>query len=565
MLKIFKNSAWFWEAVVYNKKIYYQIFLASFFINLFAISSAFYVMTVYDKVLPNSAFSSLIGLTIGMVLVHFFDFIVKLLRSYFIDIAGQKLDDVVAERLYTKISKHSSQTLGTGSQTVSTIREFDNFRDFFTSTSMVLFIDLPFMLIFIVILWLIGGWVALVPTLIIPLVIIVAALIQPNLRAMADGELKSKQSKLGILIELLSGHESVRTIVGDNFLKNKWVNAVKEQNKVGVVQKVFANFSSTFAQTAVASSQTFIIFFGVYLIAATNLTTGALIACVILSGRTLAPLVQLGQIMTKINSAIASFKKIDELMSVVAKDETFDEDNVSKITKGKIQIKDFNFSQGDKTILKNINLKINHGEKIGIVGPVGGGKSTLIKTLVGYHPVEIGKIIIDDFDINNIESTELRNAISYVPQSIHLFTGRIQDNIVAGMDNCSNEDIIDAAKKANAHEFISALPGGYSAEIKESANNLSGGQKQKIGLARAFIRKPFISIFDEPTNSLDNETEEIIAKHMREDYNEQTLIIASHKASLLSFVDRVIVVADGTIVADGPREQIIQQKPTVSQ
>tara|TARA_B100001559_G_scaffold321004_1_gene335463 strand:- start:1205 stop:2902 length:1698 start_codon:yes stop_codon:yes gene_type:complete len=557
---------WFWEVVFSNKKIYYQIFLASFFINVFAICSAFYVMTVYDKVIPNSAISSLVGLAIGMVLIHIFDFIIKLLRSYFIDIAGQKLDDTIAERLYSKISQHSNKAIGeTNSQTVSTIREFDTFRDFFTSSSMVLFIDIPFMFIFVIILWFIGGMVALVPTLIIPIVIIVAALIQPNLRSMAEGELKSKQSKLGILVELLNGHEAVRTIVGDSFLKDKWLNAVKTQNEVGIVQKVFANFSTTFAQTAVASSQTFIVFFGVFLIISTDLTTGALVACVILSGRTLAPLVQLGGIMTRVNAALASFRKIDALMNIVAKDETFSDDSVISLTSGSIEIKNFNFSENDTPILRNINLKIDHGEKVGIVGDVGSGKSTLIKSIVGYHPVEQGKIIINSFDINNIESKELRNAISYIPQSIHLFTGRIQDNIVAGLENYSNEDIINASKNANAHEFISSLPGGYSAQISENGGNLSGGQKQKIIIARALMRDAIINVFDEPSNSLDGTTEEIFKNYIKNNYQDKTVIIATHKPSLLSLVDRILVVANGTVVADGPKEKIINNSQNVEQ
>jgi ATP-binding cassette subfamily C protein LapB len=556
----FNKKSWFGEILVDNKSIYYQILLASLFINFFALMSAFFVMTVYDKVIPNSAISSLVALTIGMVIVHIFDFILKMLRAYFIDIAGQKLDDVVADRLYSKISKHDQKVLGASSaSTVSTIREFDTFRDFFTSSSMVLFIDVPFMLVFIVILWFIGGWVALVPTLIAPIVIGGALLIQPNLKGMADSELLSKQGKLSVLLELLTGHETIRTVAGGNFLKKKWLTAVSDQNKVGVISKVFANFATTFAQTAVASSQTFIIFFGVFLIASTDLTMGALVACVILSGRTLSPLVAVGGILTKINSALASFKKIDALMTVEAKDENFSEDNVVVLDKGNIEVQNFTFENDDKSVLNSVNIKISHGEKVGIIGPVGGGKSTFLKALVGYHSVGLGNIKINSFDINNIDSETLRKAIAYVPQTIQLFSGRIQDNITAGMEGCSNEDIISAAKMANAHDFISSLPGGYDCLLKESGNNLSGGQRQKIALARAFLRNPLIAIFDEPTNSLDGETENLMNQFIREQYKDTTLILATHKLSLLSLVDRVIVIQDGRVVADGPKEKIVQQ------
>lgn len=556
----FNKDSWFWEILVDNKSIYYQILLASLFINFFALMSAFFVMTVYDKVVPNSAISSLIALTIGMVIVHIFDFILKMLRAYFIDIAGQKLDDVVAERLYSKISKHDQNVLGASSaSTISTVREFDTFRDFFTSSSMVLFIDVPFMLVFIVILWFIGGWVALVPTLIAPIVIGGALLIQPNLKGMADSELLSKQGKLSVLLELLTGHETIRTVAGGNFLKKKWLTAVSDQNKVGVISKVFANFATTFAQTAVASSQTFIIFFGVFLIASTDLTMGALVACVILSGRTLSPLVAVGGILTKINSALASFKKINALMITQAKDENFSDDNVIILEKGHIEVKNFTFENDDRSVLDSVNVKISHGEKVGIIGPVGGGKSTFLKALVGYHTVGLGNIKIDSFDINNIDSETLREAIAYVPQTVQLFSGRIQDNITAGMEGCSNEDIIGAAKMANAHEFISSLPGGYDSLLKEGGNNLSGGQRQKIALARAFLRNPLIAIFDEPTNSLDGETENLMKQFIQEKYKDTTLILATHKLSLLSIVDRVIVIQDGKVVADGPKEKIVQQ------
>tara|TARA_B100001142_G_C14340349_1_gene657619 strand:- start:494 stop:2197 length:1704 start_codon:yes stop_codon:yes gene_type:complete len=555
----FDKNSWFWQAVLANKKVYYQILLASLFINFFALASAFYIMTVYDKVVPNTAISSLIALTIGMVIVHIFDFILKMLRSYFIDIAGEKLDDVVAEKLYSKISKHDSKVLGSSSAaTVSAVREFDTFRDFFTSSSMVLFIDVPFMLLFIAILWWIGGWVALVPTLIAPLVVLVAYLIQPNLRGLADKELTSKQGKLSVLLELLNGHETIRTVSGGSFLKDKWLESVSDQNKIGVISKVFANFALTFAQTGIAASQTLIIFFGVFLIAATDLTMGALVACVILSGRTLNPVVQLGSILTKLNSALSAFKKIDALMLTEAKDEKFKDDNVVAIAKGSISIKDFTYEIDGKKLLNNVNVKINDGERVGIIGPVGGGKSTLLKSLVGYYSVDLGSISIDSFDINNIDTKTLRKSIAYVPQTIQLFSGRIQDNITAGLDDCSDEDIINAAKMANAHEFISVLPGGYDSELKEGGNNLSGGQKQKLALARAFIRKPKIAVFDEPTNSLDGETEILMKDYIDKNYIGKTLILATHKISLLSIVDRIIVISGGKIVADGPKDTVLQ-------
>jgi ATP-binding cassette subfamily C protein LapB len=551
---------WFWKSVFDNKKIYNQIILASVFINFFAISSAFYIMTVYDKVVPNSAYSSLVALTIGMVIVHIFDFTMKMLRGYFTDIAGQKLDDVVAGKLYDKISSHDSSIVGKSSSgIITTIREFEIFRDFFTSSSLVIFIDIPFMILFIIVLWFIGGVVALVPTLIAPFVILVIFLIQPNLKKISEKEMGTKQSKLGVLTELLNNHETVKTITGGKFLRGRWIDAVSSQNKLSVVSKVFSNFSTTFAQSGIAASQTFIVFFGIFLIASTDLTMGALVACVILSGRTLSPLAQLSGILNRFSSATAAFRRIDALMEEVAREETVSTETATVLDAGKIEIKNLNYSKEDTLILDNISLTINPGESVGIIGPVGGGKSSLLKAIVGYYGLPYGSLKIDSYDINNIPGKKLREIIAYLPQSTQLFQDSVQENIVAGLDDVSDSQIVQAAKKANAHQFISSMPGGYGATLHEGGKNLSGGQRQKIALARTFVRDPSIIILDEPTNSLDGETENIMTNYIKESYSKKTMIIATHKPSLLHLVDRVLIVVDGKIMADGPRDEVLQK------
>ena len=557
---IIDKNNWFWKSVFDNKKIYNQIILASVFINLFAVASAFYIMTVYDKVVPNSAYSSLIALTIGMVTVHIFDFAMKMLRSYFTDIAGQKLDDVVAGKLYDKISAHDASILGkSNANIITSIREFETFRDFFTSSSLVIFIDIPFMILFLFVLWFIGGLIALVPTLIAPFVILVIVLIQPNLKKLAEKELGTKQGKLGILTELLSNHETVKTVTGGGFLKGRWIDAVSNQNKLSVVSKVFSNFSTTFAQTGIAASQTFIVFFGIFLIASTDLTMGALVACVILSGRTLSPLAQLSGILNKFSSATQAFKKIDVLMEQVGREEIVSAEVATIIDEGKIEITGLSYSQEEKLILDNITLTINPGESVGIIGPVGGGKSSLLKAIVGYYPLKHGSLKIDSYDINNIPSKKLREVIAYLPQTTQLFQDTIQANIVSGLDDVSDERIIEAAKKSNAHQFISSMPKGYGAMLYENGKNLSGGQRQKIAIARTLLRNPSIIILDEPTNSLDGETERVMTDYIKESYSKKTMIIATHKPSLLHLVDRVLIVNDGKIVADGPRDKILSE------
>ena len=481
---------WFWGTALKNKGIYLQVALASILINVFALMSAFYIMTVYDRVLPNNAMESLLALTIGIAVVIIFDFILKMLRGYFIDIAGIQIEEEVNERLFKKIVGHDPRLLGSGSNVIQTVKEFEGVRDFFTSASLAIFIDLPFMFIFVGVLYAIGGWVALVPTLIIPLVLGVAALVQPILRRYGNENMKVQTTKMRSLIELTSNMETVRSIAGGSFLKDRWSDSTSESAKIGLLNRVTANFALNFATTSLQVSMIGIVVVGVFLVSSLKITTGALIACVILSGRVLSPLVQTGQLLTRLNGAITAFKNVNELMKEESRDETLQDVKGVIIDSGSVKLKNLEYSINESKILENINLSIKDGEKFAVVGPLGCGKSTLLRSIIGYHLPPIGTAFLGDYDINNIPSTQLRSNIGYCPQQIQLFSGSIYENIAAGFDEASEENVVEAAKAVGAHEFIATLPKAYYYDVSEQGLNLSGGQRQSIALARALIRKP---------------------------------------------------------------------------
>jgi|TARA_A100001037_G_C15146691_1_gene636632 ATP-binding cassette subfamily C protein LapB len=554
-----KESHWFWGSVYKYRSIYYQVLLASLFINLFALASAFYIMTVYDKVVPNNAISSLIALTAGVFLVIVFDFITKMIRGYFIDVGGSLLDDDLAERLFRKFVSHDVTKLGNSpSKLAASVKEFDGVRDFFGSATMVTLVDFPFMIVFVGVLWAIGGMVALVPTLIIPLVIIVAATIHPLIKGYAEKNLNASQGKLGVLLELLGNIETVKTVSGGEYLKTKWHKSVGDLNRASIISRTIGNIAVTFSQSGLQLSQTFMIFYGVFLIAAAELSMGALIACVILSGRALAPLGQIGALLTRFNTAIAGYKRIDELMSKDAADEKFDAfEHKGSIREGAISIKGLNWSVNERKILQDINIEINAGEKIALVGSLGSGKSSLIKCLVGFNSVEQNIISIDNYDIKSISPEVMRKNIGYSPQTIQLFTGTIYENIGMGYDDASEEDIEKVCEIVGIHKFIGSLPGGYNYVLDENGRNLSGGQKKSITLARALIKQPKILILDEPTSSMDGTSMTQFIKNLKEIYTDYTLIIATHNAQDLSLVDRVIAIVDGKVVNDLPKENFL--------
>mgnify|MGYP001172156365 FL=1 len=549
---------WFWGSIIANKGTYVQIALASIFINIFGLGSAFYIMTVYDRVMPNSAYNTLIALTIGMAVVIVFDFVVKLLRAYFVDMAGNNLEKTINSSLFSKITSHDSEFLSKTSGVAHVVREFEGVRDFFTSASMVAFIDLPFMFLFLFVIYSIAGPLAIVPILIVPLVLGVSAIIQPILKKYSDKNLQNQQSKMIVLHELLNNVESVRTIAGGGFLHNKWNDSVEKQSKEATNARGISNFAVTFSQTALQISQAGIVCYGVVLVGSLDITSGALIACVILSGRILSPLVQAGQLLTKLNHALSAFRKVDDLMQNTSRDDLTKDFKAISLTQGDITIKSLDFEMDEISILKNINIEIHNGEKVGLVGNIGSGKTTLLRNMIGFYLPTKGNISLSGYDLKNIPSENLREFIGYCPQKIQLFTGTIIENISAGLKDYSEDDVIEAAKLSCAHDFITKLPGGYNYKLVENGANLSGGQRQSIALARCLIRKPKLLVLDEPTSSMDGATEErIINNIMSLSYN-PTLIISTHRTNHLLRVDKIGVIIDGNLVQYGPRDEIVK-------
>tara|TARA_B100000963_G_scaffold194636_1_gene169320 strand:- start:13150 stop:14853 length:1704 start_codon:yes stop_codon:yes gene_type:complete len=551
---------WFWGSIIKNKGTYSQIILASIFINVFGLASAFYIMTVYDRVMPNSAYSTLIALTIGMGVVILFDFIIKLLRAHFIDIAGTNMEKEINNSLFKKITSHDTEFLSKSTGVAHTIREFEGVRDFFTSASMVAFIDLPFMVIFLFVIYAIAGPLAIVPILIVPLILGVAALIQPFLKRFSEKNLKTQQNKMMVLHELLNNVETVRTVAGGKFLEDRWNESIKSQTIAAASARGISNFALTFSQTGLQISQAAIVCYGVVLVGSLEITSGALIACVILSGRILSPLVQAGQLLTKLNHALSAFYKVNDLMMMDSRDEKTEDYKASSITDGNILIKNLDYEIEGSKIIDNVSLKIDDGDKIGLVGNIGSGKTSLIRSLIGFYLPTKGNVSISNYDIQNIPAKKLRNHIGYCPQKVQLFTGSIFENIAAGLDDPNEDEVIEAAKLSCAHDFIPRLPGGYNYKLYENGSNISGGQRQAIAIARAIVRKPSLLVLDEPTSSMDGGTEDRVINNLLSLNYNPTTIICTHRTSHLMRVDKIAIMSDGKLIQFGPRDSILKPK-----
>ncbi|MGY8908109.1 MAG: type I secretion system permease/ATPase [Pseudomonadales bacterium] len=558
--KPLRKDHWFFGPIIKNKKLYIQVMAASAFINVFALFSAFYIMVVYDRVIPNNAIESLIALTVGILVVVVFDFAMKVLRGLYTDKASAMVDIEVSENLFDRISRNEELINQPTGAVSAVVKEFDLLKDFIASASFVAFVDLPFIFFFLFVLYGIGGPVAAVPAVIVVLVIIIGLIIQPVIRKLSFNASQDGQSKQSVIVEVLSGMETLKTLKGINILRDRWVDSVDRQGITSAKSKFWSQLTTNFSQSGQQLSQVGIVVYGVFLIAEGSLTMGSLIACVILSGRTLAPLGQVSNLLGRFNQAMTAYANFGQLMQKPVKElNRSSQVRIDKI-KGQITISNVSltYPEQKEAVIKQVNLNIAAGEKIAIVGKIASGKTSLLRLITGLYDPSEGSVKIDQSDITHLHPDDIRNHIGVVMQVPMLFSGTLKENLLMGNPNATDKEMIAAAKISNVDEIASNLPDGYETLISEGGKQLSGGQRQAICIARAFVGDPKIIIMDEPSSSMDSGSEQQLLEALKEKLVNKTLILITHRGTLLSLVSRVVVFDQGRILADGPKEKVLQ-------
>jgi len=559
---------WFFGPVLRSKRLYMQVILASVFINMFALVSAFYIMTVYDRVIPNEAMESLLALTIGVCIVMAFDFIMKVMRGLFTDQAGINIDHEVADNLFGRLSKNDNVAgqKATGAM-ANTVKDFDSLKDFLASASFVVFADLPFVFLFIFVLYSIGGPIATIPGIIVISVLLVGLMVQPIIKRLTFNAMQDGQSKQAVLVEVLNSLETIKTLSGIRLLKNRWMDSVGRQGVVTAKSRFWTQLTTNFSQLGQQASQVGIVVYGVVLITSGDLTMGSLIACVILSGRTMAPLGQLTNLLGRFNQSVNAYKNLNELMS----EPVMEASRLGQIRREKIigEIKftntSFRYPEQKQDTLKQLNLHIKAGEKVAILGKIGSGKTSLLRLLAGIYEPNEGSVQIDQTEVSHIHPEDLRSGLGVVLQTPMLFSGSVKENLLLGKPDATDENIIEAAKQAGIDEFIGQLPDGYETILTERGQQLSGGQRQAMCIARSLISNPSVIIMDEPTSAMDSGTEQQLMFRLKALFENKTVIVITHRGTLLSLVDRVIVMDSGRIVADGPKEEVLKSAKTGTQ
>jgi ATP-binding cassette subfamily C protein LapB len=552
---------WLAGPLIASSGVYGQTALAAFFVNVLGLVSSFFIMTVYDRVIPNNALSSLAALTIGVVFAHLFDFVLKSLRGYFIDVAGQRLDATVGSSVFDSLmAMRLDARKGGAGATASLVREFETLRDFFSSATLTALIDLPFIFIFVGAVALVGGPVAIVPLIGVLAALIAGLVTQPLILKNAKSAMGEGHQKHSVLIEALSGLETVKSVAAAPMMRDRWRTSMLRQARIATAGRFINQLAVNFAGFAQQASQVGVVVIGVMLVGAQEMTMGALIAAVILTGRAMAPLAQVASLLGRVSGALSSFKAIDELMNARSEIEPGRSYLRREKLSGKIELRAASFSYpGQKSrALDSISFTIAEGEKVAILGRNGSGKSTIIRLALGvYEPVE-GQVLIDDTDLRQLHPEDLRKGVGAVLQDVCLFSGSIRDNISLGAAGVSDADILEAAKLAGVHDFVGATGAGYDQRLGERGEGLSGGQRQAIALARALVTRPSTLLLDEPTSNLDAQAEARLIANLSRAAEGRTLILVTHRLPMLQLVDRVIVLDQGRIVLDGLRDEVLR-------
>lgn len=554
-----KKGHWFWGTISGSWRIYRDVFIASLMINIFAVASPLFVMNVYDRVVPNNAFDTLWVLAIGAAVVYLFDFLLRTLRAYFIDIAGKKSDILISAAIFSKVNNitMASRPKSVGAF-AKNLQEFESIRDFITSASITTLVDIPFMFLIVGVIWLIGGPVGYIPIITISLILLYSIIIQIPLRRSIEESQKTASQKNAVLIESLYNAESVKLNNAEGVMQKQWENAVGNIADWGVKTRQLSQSSSSFAMVAQQLTTVIIVIVGVYQIAEGNMSMGALVACVMLTGRALGPMAQVASLATRYNQAKTAFSSLNEIMSSPV--ENPDDINFvhRPVFKGDFQFEavDFSYPEQEQAAVSAINISIKQGEKVAIIGRIGSGKSTLGKLMTGLYVPDKGAVRVDGVDLRQVNPTDLRRNVGSVSQDVSLFYGSIKDNIVMGVPYMEDDAIIRAADLSGVSEFANRKANGLDSIVGERGALLSGGQRQSIAIARALLFDPPILILDEPTASMDNTTESRMKRRLIEGVKDKTVILITHKASMLDMVDRIIVMDNGRLIADGPKEQV---------
>jgi ATP-binding cassette, subfamily C, bacterial LapB len=568
-----RSGHWFWSSILAQRFVYRDVLIAALLVNLFALALPMFTMNVYDRVVPNNATETLWALAIGVILVLGFDFWLRSMRSRFVDEASARIDvqlsAVMMERILGMRMESRPASVGAFA---SNIRGFEQVRDFIASTTVTALIDLPFALLFIVVILWLSPWLALPTVAAIVLILAIGWVLQGRLHELSETTWRASAQRNATLIESLTGIETIKSQAAESAVQSKWERVNVFLARTNVRMRSISN-TAMFATGWIAQlASVLLVVIGVYLIGQRELTVGALIATSMLAGRALAPAGQIVGLLMQYQSARTALGSLDEVMASPMERPVGHEGHDGHAApaqaapfierrdfQGAFELRNVKFAYPGRNepVLDIASLRIAPGERVALIGRVGSGKSTLLRLLAGLYQPQEGAVLLDGIDLRQLDPAEVRRHVASVSQDVMLFHGSLRDNIALGLPYADDAAIVAAAEVAGLSEYVNRHPSGFDMPVGERGEMLSGGQRQAVGMARALLHESQVLLMDEPTSAMDFSTEAQITQKLLDFAQGKTMVVATHRTSLLSLATRVVVVDLGKIVADGPRDTVM--------
>lgn len=555
------SDHWFWGPVLAQRFVYRDILWAALLVNLFALAFPIFSMNVYDRVVPNHATETLWVLAIGVALVLASDLFMRLLRSHFVDEASARIDVKISASLMERVLgmrlENRPQSVGSFA---SNLRGFEQVRDFIASSTVTALIDLPFALLFITVIAWISPWLVLPVLTIFSLIVLSGYVLQHRLHELSQSTYQAAAQRNATLVESLTGIETIKSQGAEHQIQSRWERANIYLAELNVRMRRLSSaamYTTASMQQLVSVS---IILIGVYLITDRQLTMGGLIASSMLAGRALAPAGQIVGLLMQYQGARTAMESLNKVMDQPVERPPGTTFVQRRDLRGEIEFRHVSFAYPGRqdSALEDISFKVQPGERVALIGKVGSGKTTLQKLILGLYQPSEGAVLLDGIDLRQLDPADVRRNLGHVSQDVTLFYGPLRENITFGMPHAHDEAIIHAAETAGLREFVQRHPQGFDMQVGERGELLSGGQRQSVGIARAVLHNAPILLLDEPTSAMDFSTEAQVTQRLQDFAQGKTVVLVTHRTSMLALVDRVIVVDQGKIVADGPRERIMQ-------
>ncbi len=555
-----ERAHWFWSTFRAFQGDYAQVVVAALLINMLGVAAPLFVKNVYDRVIPNLAIPTLWALTAGVLLALVLDVVLRALRSSVVDATGRRVDLAVSGRLFAQVlglrlEIRPATTGGLASQ----LRDFDSVRDVMTSSTLIALTDLAFIGVFLGVMWLIVGPLALVPLIAVVVVLVCAMLIQlPLARAVKSSQVDSAR-RHSILVEAAGSVETIKSIGAEGYLRRNWNESVAATSRTTTQARFWANLSGNMVAFVNQAVSIATVVWGVFLVLDGTITVGSLIAASILSGRVLAPLGSVVQTLARALQAWSAFRTLDALMSAPAESAAALDGSRPRAGDISLRAVSLTYPGASTSAIDRIDLKIGKGERVGLIGRIGSGKTSIGRLLSGLYQPTGGQILIDGVDIRQF-GADIRSLVGFSQQDTELFSGTLRENIAMGAADARQEDIERAARIAGVEAFSARMPLGLATPVAERGRSLSGGQRQAIGLARILVRQPKILFLDEPSSAMDTSTERALVANLKRELDpDVTLLISTHRDGLLELVDRLVVFDNGRIILDGPRAEVIER------